>query len=83
MAEVEGSIESLNARRLQLQGEADELRRRLAAIEDDVDQVDDELEEAEEARETAVRPRGGSAYARHRREGSSNAAQVTLGSVHE
>ena len=42
------SIEQLNARRLQLQGEADELRRRLAAIEDDVDQVDDDLEEAEE-----------------------------------
>jgi hypothetical protein len=53
LADVEGSMESLNARRLQLQGEADELRRRLAAIEDDVDQVDDELEEAEEARETA------------------------------
>ena len=53
LAEVEGSMESLNARRLQLQGEADELRRRLATIEDDVDQVDDELEEAEEARETA------------------------------
>jgi hypothetical protein len=53
VAEVEDSMESLNARRLQLQGEADELRRRLAAIEDDVDQVDDELEEAEEARETA------------------------------
>ena len=47
------SIESLNARRLQLQGEADELRRKIAAIEDDVDEVDDELEEAEEARETA------------------------------
>ena len=50
LAEVEKSIESLNARRLQLQGEADELRRRLAGIEDDVDQVDDDLEEAEEAR---------------------------------
>ena len=50
LAEVEQSIESLNARRLQLQGEADELRRRLAAIEEDVDQVDDDLEEAEEAR---------------------------------
>ncbi len=53
LAEIDESMESLNARRLQLQGEADELRRRLAAIEDDVDQVDDELEEAEEARETA------------------------------
>ncbi len=53
VAEVDDSIESLNARRLQLQGEADELRRKIAAIEDDVDGVDDELEEAEEARETA------------------------------
>jgi len=53
LGEVEDSMESLNARRLQLQGEADELRRKLATIEDDVDQVDDELEEAEEARETA------------------------------
>ena len=50
----EHSVESLNARRLQLQGEADELRRRLAAIEDDVDQVDDDLEEAEETREDAA-----------------------------
>ena len=53
LAEVEQSVESLNARRLQLQGEADELRRRLAGIEDDVDQVDDELEEAGEARDDA------------------------------
>ncbi len=53
LAEVEASVEGLNARRLQLQGEADELRRRLAGIEDDVDQVDDELEEAGEARDDA------------------------------
>jgi hypothetical protein len=54
LAEVDQAIESLNARRLQLQGEADELRRRLAAIEDDVDQVDDELEEAQEGRAEAL-----------------------------
>ena len=54
LAEVEQAVESLNARRLQLQGEADELRRRLAAIETDVDQVDDDLEDAEEAREDAA-----------------------------
>ncbi len=54
LAGVEESVESLNARRLQLQGEADELRRRLAAIEDDVDRVDDDLEEAEEARAEAL-----------------------------
>jgi peptidoglycan hydrolase CwlO-like protein len=53
LGEVEQSVESLNARRLQLQGEAEELRRRLAVIEDDVDQVDDDLEEAEEARDEA------------------------------
>ena len=46
-------VEELNARRLQLQGDADELRRRLAAIEDDVDQVDEDLEEAEDTREDA------------------------------
>lgn len=50
---IDQSVEELNARRLQLQGEADELRRRLAAIENDVDQVDDELEEAGEAQEDA------------------------------
>lgn len=54
VAEAEESIETLNARRLQLQGEADELRRRIAAIEDDVEQVDDELEEAEEVRVDAA-----------------------------
>jgi vacuolar-type H+-ATPase subunit I/STV1 len=55
LGEVEQLMESLNARRLQRQGEAEELRRRLAAIEDDVDQVDEELEEAEEARADARR----------------------------
>lgn len=53
LAEVDRSVESLNARRLQLQGEADELRRRLAGIEEDVDRVDDDLEEAGEARDDA------------------------------
>lgn len=38
----------LTARRLQLQGEIDELRRRLAGIEDEVDALDDEIEEAAE-----------------------------------
>jgi hypothetical protein len=54
VAEAEESIENLNARRLQLQGEADELRRRIAAIEDDVEEVDEELEEAEEVRDEAT-----------------------------
>jgi hypothetical protein len=54
VAEAEESIETLNARRLQLQGEADELRRRIAAIEDDVEEVDEELEEAEEVRVDAA-----------------------------
>lgn len=34
------------ARRLQLQGEIDELRRRLAGLEDDVDAVDEEIDDA-------------------------------------
>jgi hypothetical protein len=50
---AEAVVEELNARRLQLQGDADELRRKLAAIEDDVDQVDDDLEEAEDTRDDA------------------------------
>src|SRR5205085_10766249 len=39
-------VSTLNARRLQLQGEIEELQRRLAGLEDDVDRVDEELEEA-------------------------------------
>jgi len=39
-------VSRLRARRLQLQGEIEELQRRQAAIEDQVDQVDEELEEA-------------------------------------
>ena len=67
--EVEAAVEELNARRLQLQGEADELRRRLAAIEDDVDQVDEDLEEAEETRDDArvVLDEAGGARRRPRR----------------
>ena len=53
LTQAEDAVEELNARRLQLQGDADELRRRLAAIEDEVDQVDEDLEEAEETREDA------------------------------
>jgi NACalpha-BTF3-like transcription factor len=54
LEQVEGTVGTLNARRLQLQGEIDELRRRLAALEDDVDAVDEDLEEAEAAREDAA-----------------------------
>ena len=53
LEEVEGSLETLQARRLQLQAEADELRRRLAELEERADEVDDEVEEAEAAREDA------------------------------
>ncbi|MDQ6935036.1 MAG: hypothetical protein M3130_07105 [Actinomycetota bacterium] len=42
-------LDALNAKRLQLQGEIDELRRRVGALEDQVEQVDDELEEAQDA----------------------------------
>jgi chromosome segregation ATPase len=54
LAEVEETVKTLKARRLQLQGEIDEIRRRLAALEDDVDGVDEDLEEAEGAREDAA-----------------------------
>lgn len=47
-------VSTLTARRLQLQGEIEELQRRLATIEDDVDRVDEDLEEAEEAAEDAA-----------------------------
>jgi hypothetical protein len=42
------AVGTLKARRLQLQGEIEELGRRLALLEDDVDRVDEDLEEAEE-----------------------------------
>lgn len=41
--------EKLLARRLQLAGEIDELRRRLAGLDDDVDRLDEDLEEADES----------------------------------
>lgn len=44
---------TLRARRLQLQGEIEELQRRLAAIEDDVDRLDEDLDEAAEALDEA------------------------------
>ncbi len=40
--------EKLQARRLQHQGEIDELRRRLAGIEDDLDTLDEEIDEVED-----------------------------------
>lgn len=40
--------ENLGARRLQLQGEIDELRRRLAGLEEDLDALDDEIDGTEE-----------------------------------
>lgn len=46
-------VSTLKARRLQLRGEIEELQRRQAAIEDQVDQVDEELEEVAEAVEEA------------------------------
>ena len=52
--EVAESVRTLGARRLQLQGEIDELKRRLASLEDDVDTVDEELEDAEGAQEDAA-----------------------------
>lgn len=51
---VEAIERTLSARRLQLQGEIDELRRRLAGLEDDVDAVDDQAEENEAAKAEAV-----------------------------
>ena len=54
LEEVESTVRTLNARRLQLQGEIDELRRRLAGLEDDVDGVDEELEEADSTRADAA-----------------------------
>ncbi|RNL79761.1 hypothetical protein [Nocardioides marmorisolisilvae] len=51
--EVAARIERDQARRLQLAGEIDELRRRIAVLEDEIDGVDDDLEEAESAQEEA------------------------------
>lgn len=47
-------VERLRARRLQLGGEIDELRRRLAAIEDELDDLDEELDETVEEHAEAV-----------------------------
>lgn len=47
-------IERFRARRLQLAGEIDELRRRLAGIEEEVDELDEELEETVDAHEDAL-----------------------------
>lgn len=52
--EVEESVARLDARRLQLQGEAEELRRRLAELEDEVDRCDEERDEAQEALDDAA-----------------------------
>jgi hypothetical protein len=54
LGQVDDGLGKLRARRLQLQGEIDELRRRLAGLEDDVDAVDEELEETEGLREEAA-----------------------------
>lgn len=54
LGEVDETVRTLKARRLQLQGEIDELRRKLSSLEDDVDAVDEDLEEAEGAREDAA-----------------------------
>jgi chromosome segregation ATPase len=43
------AVEELQARSLQLQSEIDELKRRLAGLESDAEETDDELAEAEEA----------------------------------
>ncbi|ROR92068.1 hypothetical protein [Nocardioides aurantiacus] len=51
--EVAASVSRLDARRLQLQGEAEELRRRLAEFEDEVDRCDEEREESQEALDDA------------------------------
>lgn len=47
-------VERFRARRLQLGGEIDELRRRLAGLEDEVDNLDEDLEETQEALEEAT-----------------------------
>jgi hypothetical protein len=46
-------VKKLHARRLQLQGEIEELKRTLAGLEDDVDKVDEDLEETAEGLEDA------------------------------
>ncbi len=46
-------VHDLEARSLQVQGEIDELRRRLAGLEEQAEEVDEELEDAEGARSEA------------------------------
>jgi hypothetical protein len=49
LATAQQAVEELQARSLQLQSEIDELKRRLAGVETDAEETDDELTEAEEA----------------------------------
>lgn len=51
--DVRRSVQDLDARRLQLRGEVDELRRRVAELEEEADGVDDEHEEAAAALDDA------------------------------
>lgn len=51
--EIEGSVAELDARRLQLAEEIDEAKRRLAALETDLDGVEDDIEDGEAARDEA------------------------------
>jgi hypothetical protein len=47
-------VERLRARRLQLAADSDELRRRLAVLEEEVDDLDEELDETADAQEEAA-----------------------------
>jgi len=47
------AVEALEARALQIEGEIDELKRKIAALEETYDEVDDDLGDAEDARTEA------------------------------
>ncbi|MGH3412118.1 MAG: hypothetical protein ACRDPH_03455 [Marmoricola sp.] len=72
--DLERAARDLEARRLQLAGELDELRRRVAGLEEDIDAVDEDLEESR-----ALRAEAGEALASA--EAERDAARRRLDSV--
>ena len=80
--EILESVAELDARRLQLAGEIDETKRRLAALEVDLDGVEDDLEDGEAARAEAQEAKEASAALVDRARAELAALPPALGEGH-
>ncbi len=80
--EILESVAELDARRLQLAGEIDETKRRLAALEVDLDGVEDDLEDGEAARAEAQEAKEASAALVDRARAELAALPPALGQGH-